>query len=126
MDAIWGLEKCRKFIDREKCIVEAPVSEVAALIDDIERMPEWDTHVKESKILEQLGPNLLIVHHIYKSLVSIHLFYDLSKLPIQKPRDFVFVRCSRLLSNGVFVFMGCSVDHKDAPETKVIIGNDDV
>ncbi|KAM4747769.1 steroidogenic acute regulatory protein, mitochondrial [Rhinophrynus dorsalis] len=91
-----------------EAVVEKPLDNVyGELVDNMEKMGEWNPNVREVKILQKIGKNTVITHE--KS----------AETPgnIVGPRDFVSVRCNKR-RGSTCILAGMSTRFGDMPEQK--------
>ncbi|KAL4609540.1 steroidogenic acute regulatory protein, mitochondrial isoform X1 [Arapaima gigas] len=77
------------------------------LVGRMEQMGEWNPNVKQVKILQRIGPDILVTHEMAAETPG----------NVVGPRDFVSVRCAKRRGSTCFL-AGMSTHHPDMPEQK--------
>ncbi|XP_066445547.1 steroidogenic acute regulatory protein, mitochondrial [Eleutherodactylus coqui] len=87
-----------------EAVVEKPLNNLyGELVDNMEKMGEWNPRVKEVKILQKIGKDTLITHE------------KATEVPVVGPRDFVNVRCSKR-RGSTCILAGMSTRFSGMPE----------
>ncbi|KAM8974351.1 steroidogenic acute regulatory protein, mitochondrial [Pelodytes ibericus] len=91
-----------------EAVVGQPLDNVyGELVDNMEKMGEWNPNVKEVKILQKIGKDTVITHEKAAETAG----------NIVGPRDFVSVRCSKR-RGSTCILAGMSTRFGDMPEQK--------
>uniref|UniRef100_A0A8C1PWD8 Steroidogenic acute regulatory protein, mitochondrial n=1 Tax=Cyprinus carpio TaxID=7962 RepID=A0A8C1PWD8_CYPCA len=77
------------------------------LVDNMERMGEWNPNVKQVKVLQKIGQDTMITHEVSGETPG----------NVVGPRDFVSVRCAKRRGSTCFL-AGMSTQHPGMPEQK--------
>ncbi|XP_043103611.1 steroidogenic acute regulatory protein, mitochondrial [Puntigrus tetrazona] len=77
------------------------------LVDNMEKMGEWNPNVKQVKILQKIGQDTMITHEVSAETPG----------NVVGPRDFVSVRCAKRRGSSCFL-AGMSTQHPGMPEQK--------
>ncbi|XP_063304477.1 steroidogenic acute regulatory protein, mitochondrial [Pelobates fuscus] len=91
-----------------EAVLEQPLDNVyGELVDNMEKMGEWNPNVKEVKILQKIGKDTVITHEKAAEAAG----------NIVGPRDFVSVRCNKR-RGSTCILAGMSTRFGEMPEQK--------
>jgi len=90
----------------ETFIVKCPLDKAIDYFSNIENLKDYEPNIKVAKLLEPYGDKSFIYYTKYKSLN-----------PLQKKKDFCIFRSHTKIEDGVWIALGCSVDHASVPTT---------
>ncbi|XP_013862676.1 steroidogenic acute regulatory protein, mitochondrial [Austrofundulus limnaeus] len=99
-----------KVFKLEVVLEQHPDSLYEELVENMEQMGEWNPKVKEVKILQKIGQDIMITHEVSAETPG----------NVVGPRDFVNVRCAKRRGSTCFL-AGMSTTHPQMPEQRGVI-----